>query len=415
MTSACNGSVCYNNDAAKQDTYALTATQPAPPRHRASRQPPRLRHHLHLRRQLHCRQPNVSLHYWFLGSSITRRRLQRHQTGSTAPANLRQNTHYQLPGRRLRHLLPRVDNGYGMRHRTPLTYERWDNSDINAKRHRRTLVRRRRLLDAWDGVAHRYGSSAASVAAIYSRADGSGCYDVVDSGCYLPDTAASSALAGFQTVIMDTIEPANNNQILTRQEQQFRIDEYWLNGKPSRSATYHPDDAGLKQVTETEWGRDADYFPFVRVQEERQFTQDGLTPRQLTRNVYDYFPIDFATAFGAVRRIETFGPDDANTPHHCLEYAYAHNVSGGNWLVNKRLRESRYAGNCGSNKISTTLYRYDNSSTPQDTTLGAFGQRTWTLRWLPNASTTTKPRTPPTMTTAVRIMACPTKRKRSPT
>ncbi|MCB8950422.1 MAG: hypothetical protein H6650_00255 [Ardenticatenales bacterium] len=233
--------VCYNNDAAKQDTY-MTAGCFRPRRvtvHQDNHLVSATTFTYDAGYTHHDDSHNISLHYWFLSGITPYGADFNEQTGSGTPLPAQtftyaQNTHYtSCQGDDCARLLTRVNNGYGAV--TTLTYERWDNSDINAKHPAGRWFAVARL-DTWDGVMQKYGVEPANVATQYTREDGHGCYDVINSGCYLADTLASSALVGFDTVTINTSEPAHGDTPISEQRQEFLVNNYWLNGKNSYTA-----------------------------------------------------------------------------------------------------------------------------------------------------------------------------------
>ncbi len=262
-------------------------------------------------------------------------------------------------------LLTKVENGYGAT--TRFVYSRWGGS----KWFHVTDVY------TWDGVEHVYNgnNNAAATRIHYSRTGYTACYDKDGHGCRTPSATASEALVGFSGVTINVQSPNGSGGWTTksRQEQKFRIDNYWLNGKNTESSQLDPTNNAVMTKEVLTWalsGRDA------RLTQRDNYVYDGSISLH-TYETYSYY--DGTGHYGGLRRTTEY--DEYNTVYRCVEQKYTHQTDGNIWLVNRPLRQTMYAGNCGSNKETETLYRYDGSVSPTDNNLNGKGQLEWTLSW----------------------------------
>ncbi|MCP4165122.1 MAG: RHS repeat protein, partial [Chloroflexi bacterium] len=284
-------------------------------------------------------------------------------------------------------LMTKSDNGYGAV--TELTYAYIDGDDEGDNDGGYYVTQ----IDTWDGVKNKYNQQDATVRTVYHRndltvADGSAppfdaCFESTDSACKGYGAPNSDMLIGFSGVVIDTQEKQGSWVTLSRTKQTFHNDgpndNYWLHGKNIVTQQRDPTVSGPNGIYAKDtltWEKDPDadsgYVRVTRVDHERREGSSSVTWHEI--NEYD----SAATSYGALLKTREYDPTGAL--YRCTNTAYSHQTSGA-WLINRIKRETIYSGNCGSGKTAETLYRYDNSSNPNDSSLGTKGQLEWILRW----------------------------------
>lgn len=280
-------------------------------------------------------------------------------------------------------ILTKVDNGYGGVSR--FVYARYDGSgNINANGDWFVV----KELYTWDGVRYPYNANNNTAASrlLYERTGFTACYDKDGSGCRSLSYEPSNVLVGFNGVTLSTQAYVSGAwTTLSKSQEEFDTSTYWKNGKTTWQRTLTP--GTTSKLTEEK-------FTWTLVGVDAQLTRQDhyLYADGNTLHTYETFSyLNGSGHYGALYQQKAYREEvnGSNTLYRCTEHAYAHQTSGGVWLVNRPLRQTLYQGNCGGTKMAETLYRYDAPTSPTDTDLDGKAALEYTLVWrgnLPNDS-----------------------------
>ncbi len=271
-------------------------------------------------------------------------------------------------------LLDKVDNGYGGV--TRFVYQSYTSNGQPITGGEWFVVKE---VYAWDGVRHDFAASeVAMTRLVYDRSSYAACYERVNTGCDAPSQENSNALVGFSGVTVDT-QTYNGSTwaTLSRSQEEFDVSNYWLNGKTKAQRALDPTATPATKLTEElfTWDAAGTYGT------DPQLTQvDHYLYAEATLHTYEKF--SYYSDFGGLYRQEEYRMDTGGpTLYRCTEHAYTHQTTGPIWLVNHPVRQTLYSGSCGTPKIAETLYRYDDPTSPADTTLDGKAALAWALAW----------------------------------
>jgi YD repeat-containing protein len=222
----------------------------------------------------------------------------------------------------------------------------------------------------------------------YNRTGFTACFDKyqVGNGCFAQSPTPSDSLVGFNGVVVDTQKPNGSGGWATvaRQKEEYNIANYWLNGKTTKSQQLNPATSAVLAETISDWQTGGNPAWQARLMQQDQYIYAEAT-------LHTYQTYSYDASYGAVYEVRQYRQDTSgNTLYRCTQNAYVHQAANPIWLINRPIRQTTYAGNCGSTKVTETLYRYDGSTTPSATALNGKAALERTLTWLGQTTADTR-------------------------